>query len=636
MSYGEFGMRATFMAKYCLPCILLMTAQMSFAAQDEWKINLRNTDLREFITQVSAISGKSFVIDPRIKGNVTVVSNTPMNADAVYDLFLSVLRVHGFAAVPAGSTTKIVQQVLAKQSGNPYDFTNDDSEELITRVVPVKNAVATDLTKIIRPLIPQHGHVAGLDTPNVLLISDYASNINRIIQIVQKIDVSDQTFIEIVDLKEAWVEDMLTLLEKLAPDEIGKGGKGPNKVTLVASERTNSLVVKGEQETVERVAALVRRLDVPANRSSTVQVVRLAHADAEELAELLKNLVSDSGSDGKEAPGQDVKVSIQADAALNALVIRANPTTMIELKEIIADLDIRRLQVLIEAAIVEVTTDFQQQLGSELFVGDASSANVPLGLTAPSSTLANILQSIATNTPSAIDLGSSPLLAGGRISEDSTSFAFIIRALAANSNANLLSTPSITTMDNEEAKIVVGQNVPFRTGSSLTGTQNNPFTTIQREDVGLTLQVTPHVHDGHLIRLEIHQEVSEVEERSLQAIGSEAAADLITSKRTIDTTVLVANKEVIILGGLTRDKVTNNHTGVPLLGKIPLIGRLFSTETKSYEKQNLLVFLRPTVLSTKDDIQQVTDRKYSRLYEIEIEGTDTAKEISDLFDGTHR
>lgn len=636
MSYGELGMRVTQLVKYCLPVFLVMAAQMSFAAQDEWKINLRNTDLREFITQVSAISGKSFVIDPRIKGNVTVVSNTPMKADEVYELFLSVLRVHGFAAVPAGNTTKIVQQVLAKQSGNPYDFTNDDSEELITRVVPVKNAVATELVKIIRPLIPQHGHVAGLNTPNVLLISDYANNINRLMQIVQKIDVSDQQFIEVVDLKEAWVEDMLSLLEQLAPDEIGKGAKGPNKVTVVASERTNSLVVKGEQDTVKRVAALVRKLDIPANRSSTVQVVRLAHANAEQLAELLKNLVADGGTNGKETTGQDVKVSIQPDTSLNALVIRANPSTMLELKEVITDLDVRRLQVLIEAAIVEVTTDFEHQLGSELFVGDASSANVPLGLTAPRGTLANILQSIATNSPSAIDFGSSPLIAGGRISDISTSFAFIIRALAANSNVNLLSTPSITTMDNEEAKIVVGQNVPFRTGSSLTGTQNNPFTTIQREDVGLTLQVTPHVHDGDLIRLEIHQEVSEVEERSLQAIGSEAAADLITSKRTIDTTVLVDNKEVIILGGLTRDKVTNNETGVPILRKIPLLGKLFSTETKSYEKQNLLVFLRPTILSTKNDIRKVTERKYSKLYEIEIEGTDSTKEISDLFDGTHR
>ena len=618
-----------------LLCILLLGPGFSLAAQNEWKINLRNTDLRDFITQVSAISGKSFVIDPRIKGNVTVVSNTSMNADAVYELFLSVLRVHGFAAVPSGNTIKIVQQVLAKQSGNPYDFQNVNTEELITRVLPVTNAPAQELVKILRPLIPQHGHVAGLDTPNVLLISDYASNITRLENIVRKIDVSDNLFTEIIDLKEAWVEDMIALLEQLAPDEIGKSAKGPNKITVVASERTNSLVVKGEKGTIQRVADLVRSLDVPANRTGTVQVVRLAHSDAKQMAELLNNVVSNNSGD-KDAPGKNMETNIQADASLNALVIKANPSTMIELKEIINDLDIRRLQVLIEAAIVEVTIDFEKQLGSELFVGDASNNSLPLGLTAPNSTLANILQSIATQTPAMVDLGSSPLIGGGRLSETSTSFAFIIRALATNRDANLLSTPSITTMDNEEAKIVVGQNVPFRTGSSLTGSQNNPFTTIQREDVGLTLEVTPHIHDGKLIRLEIHQEVSEVEESSLQAIGDKAAADLITSKRTIDTTVLVDDGEVIILGGLARDKVSNNHTGVPFLRKIPGLGKLFSSETKSYEKQNLLVFLRPTVLNTRSDIASVTERKYSRLYEIEIEGTDPAEEILELFDGINR
>ncbi|MFL2528743.1 MAG: type II secretion system secretin GspD [Candidatus Azotimanducaceae bacterium] len=611
---------------------LLLGTNISLAEQNEWKINLRNTDLREFIAQVSEISGRSFVVDPRIKGNVTVISSTPMDTEGVYELFLSVLRVHGFAAVPAGSTTKIVQQVLAKQSGNPFDFEKANTEELITRVVPVTNAPAQELVKILRPLIPQHGHVAGLEVPNVLLISDYASNINRLEKIVRRIDVSDQKFIEIIDLREAWVEDMIILLEQLAPDEIGKGAKGPNKVTIVASERTNSLVVKGEKDTVQRVSNLVRSLDVPANRTGTVQVLRLAHSDAGKMAELLSNLISDETEEGG-ANSQKVRTNIQADLSLNALVIRAKPSAMIELKSIINDLDVRRLQVLIEAAIVEVTTDFEHQLGSELFIGDKSNTNLPLGLTAPNGSLANILQSIATQTPALTDLGKAPLIGGGRLSETSTSFALIIRALATNRNANLLSTPSITTMDNEKAKIVVGQNVPFRTGSSLTGNQNNPFTTIQREDVGLTLEVTPHIHEGELIRLEIHQEVSEVEESSLQAIGEEAAADIITSKRTINTTVLVDDGEVIILGGLTRDKLSKNRSGVPILGKLPGLGKLFSSETDSYEKQNLLVFLRPTVLSTKSDIASITEQKYSKLYEIEIQGKGSGSEISELFNG---
>ena len=612
----------------------LLFISMSGIAQDEWTIKLMDSDIRDFVTQVSTITGKSFVVDPRVKSDVTIISNTPMDADAVYELFLSVLRVHGFAAVPAGKVTKIVQQVLAKQSGNPLDFQSVDSEQLITRVLPVKNTKAESLVKILRPLIPQHAHVGGLTKPNVLLISDYANNINRLTEIIRKIDVAENPTIEIVDLKHAWVEDMIELLQQLAPDEIGKTATSPNKVSIVASERTNSLVIRGEEEVVNKVKDLVLRLDIPANRSSTVQVVRLAHSDATELADILKNLISsDEGSQPDNE--QKVKVSIQPDAALNALVIRADPSTMLEMKEIISELDVRRLQVLIEAAIVEVTTDFSHKLGTELFAGDHASSNIPLGFTAPTGTLAQILQNIASDAlPTDLAVDEAPLFAGGRINEAGTSFGFLIRALASNSNVNLLSTPSITTMDNKKATISVGLNVPFRTGSTLTGSEgaSNPFTTIQRQDIGLTLEVVPHVHDGQLVRLEIKQEVSEIDERSVGNIGA-AAADLITNTRKIDTTVLVDNQEVIILGGLTRDKESSSESKVPLLGNIPLLGNLFKSQTKSFEKQNLLVFLRPTVLSTRSDIKTHTERKYSRLYEVEIQGTDPAEAIKELFNG---
>ncbi len=620
----------------CFILCFLLIAPVLASSQDDVKINLKGVDIRIFITQVSTITGKSFIVDPRVKGNVTVISNTFMDTESVYQLFLSVLRVHGYAAVAAGNVTKIVQQVLAKQSSNPRDFTDGSTtEEIVTRVVPIRNAPSIDLVKILRPLIPQYGHVAGLEHPNVLIISDHASNINRLTEIISRIDVADNLEVAIIGLKEAWVEDMIALLEQLAPDQIGKGSKGPNKITIVASERTNSLVLKGERETLARVKSLITRLDVPANRSGSIQVVRLAHADAKQMAEILNNLMSDKSSTDKSA--QEVGTSIQADEALNALVIRADPSTMLDLKEIIGSLDVRRRQVLIEAAIVEVTTDFTRQLGSELFVGDSASGNQPLGLTAPTGTLAQLLQNLALGTPSTtpLSLGEAPLLAGGRLSDTGTSFAVIIRALASNSDVNLLSTPSITTMDNEEAKIVVGQNVPFRTGSTISGSQGatNPFTTIQREDVGLTLEVTPHINEDNLVRLKIHQEVSEVDPASLTGIGSEAAADLITNKRTIDTTILVDDGEIIILGGLTRDKETFSSSKVPILGSIPLLGFLFRSETKSLEKQNLLVFLRPTVLATRGDIATQTQRKFLNVYEVEIEGTDPAESLSELFNG---
>jgi len=614
-----------------------MTPAMA-QADDSWKINLKNADIREFVTQVSAITGKSFIIDPRVKGDVTVISNVNMDEESVYQLFLSVLQVHGFAAVSAGSAIKIVQTVLAKQSSNPDDFVDDlESEELVTRVITVTNAPSEEMVKVLRPLIPQYGHIAALSEPNVLIISDHAANINRLVEIINRVDIADSLEVAIINLKEAWVEDMVKLLEELAPDQIGKSAKGPNRISIVASERTNSLVIKGERYTLARVKALVDQLDVPANRSGTIKVIQLSHSDATKMAEILSNLIS---SKSKSSEDSMVEVSIQADEAINALVIRADPSNMIDLIGIIESLDVRRMQVLIEAAIVEVTSDFSQQLGSELAVGDASTGTTPLGLTAPSGTLAQILQGLAA--PSGLisppsSFGESPLIAGGKVSTTGTSFAFIVKALAANSDVNLLSTPSITTMDNEEAKIVVGQNVPFRTGSTVTGSQGttNPFTTIQREDVGLTLEVTPHINSDSLVRLLIHQEVSEVDASSLTVIGSEAAADLITNKRTIDTTILVENGEVIILGGLIRDKETQAESRVPLLGSIPGLGALFRSRTKNIEKQNLLVFLRPTVLTSGADVAAASERKFNRIFEVEIEGNgrNTAERLSDLLDG---
>ena len=619
----------------CLLIVGLASSMNTYAEGYSGTLNLKNADIREVVTQISAITGKSFIIDPRVKGNVTVVSNTKMDSDTTYELFLSVLRVHGYAAVPSGNVIRIVQQVLAKQSGNPGDFSdNTSSEELVTQVISVRNTASAELVKILRPLIPQYGHIAGLTSPNALIISDHASNIARLAEIVNRIDVAESSTTEIVQLKEAWVEDMVALLEQLAPEQIGKGAKGPNKITLVASERTNSIVIKGDPGSISRVVALIKQLDIPANRAGTIQVVRLAHSDAAELATILKELISQNGKGDK--PGQDIATSIQADEALNALVIKADPSTMAELKDIIAKLDVRRLQVLIEAVIVEVTTTFNRKLGTEFSVVDAGS-NVPL-ISTTNTNISNLVNSIATAAAggaTALPSLDSNVVGAGRLSETGSNFALLISALATNNNVDLLSTPSITTMDNEEAKIFVGQNVPFRTGSTTTGSNGttNPFTTIQRQEVGLTLDVTPHVHDGSLIRLEISQEVSEVVEN--QNIGSAGSADLITSTSTIDTTVLADNNEIIILGGLIRNNTTGTENKVPILGDIPVLGRLFKSTTTGTEKKNLMIFLRPTVLNSVEKVKEVTARKYSGVWEVEIEGTEPRGSLSDLFDGKH-
>lgn len=604
------------------------------SAENSGVINIKNGDIREFTTLVSKITGKSFILDQRVKGQVTVISSTNLDKDGIYELFLSVLRVHGYAAIPSGDVIKIVQNVLAKQSGNPLDFQSGaGGESLITRVIPVLNTPSVELVKVLRPLIPQYGHIAPLADPNVLIISDHADNIVRLISVINKIDIADATTTRIIQLKEAWVEDMVALLEKLAPDRIGKSAKGPNTVMIVANERTNSLVIKGLPSTLDKLNNLIDELDVPTNRAGTIQVVRLAHSDAKEMADILKNLVSDTDTQNK--TGQKVDTNIQADESLNALVIRADPATMSELKNIIGQLDVRRIQVLIEAAIIEVNETFNRKLGTELAIGDPKSSNSPLGLTNPTGVLSSILNGVVANNASNVNLGTSPIIVGGKENPGGVSFALIIQALQENTDVNLLSTPSITTMDNEEAKIVVGKSVPFRTGSTTTGSNgaSNPFTTINREDVGLTLQVTPHVHDGNLIRLEVMQEVSEVEQTT--NIGSGGSADLITSKRTIETTILADNGEIIVLGGLIRDKITESDSGVPVLKDIPGLGFLFRSKSKKREKQNLMVFLRTTVLSKKEDVTRETQRKYTGIWETQITGKSPSESLSELFDGKH-
>ena len=615
---------------------VLMLASSS-AAWAEFTLNLKDADLKHFIAKVADITGKTFVVDQRANNSpikVTIISTTPMTETDVYEVFLTVLRIHGYAAVPSGNVVKIIQQVLAKQSPSDADFAlTANGEQIVTQVIEVQNTSSEDLIKSIRPLLPQYGHMAALTTPNVLIVADHADNIRRYRDMIKRIDVADTSTVEIYHLEEAWVEDIVVLLEQLAPEEIGKAAKGPSKVNIVASERTNSLVLRGQPAAIGKITTLVRALDTPANRSGTIQVVRLAHSDAKDLAEILKNLV-ETGSSVNDQQGQDVPFSIQADESINALVIRANPTTMVELKNTIALLDIRRLQVLIEAAVVEVTTDFTRQLGTELAVGDASGENFPIGLTAPSGTLAAALQSLALNAPTPLSLGDAPLVAGGRVSETSTSFAAIIRALSTNTDVELLSTPSITAVDNEEARIVAGQNVPFRTGSTGTGGNGvtNPFTTIERQDVGLTLNVTPHIHDGSLVRLEIRQEVSEVDPSSLGSIGIDGSADLITNTREIETTVLADNGEVVILGGLIRDKTTQTDIRVPILGNIPILGNLFKSTSRDVEKQYLLVFLRPTVLDDSSSMKQATERKFSHIPDDSNEGR-TSEDIPELFDG---
>ena len=623
--------------------LLLANASSQAAEQvadDTWVVNIKSADIHEFVSQVAQITGKTFVIDPRLKGNVTVVSSVPMNADAVYELFLSVLRVHNFTASPSGDVIRIQTTATGKQGPGPDGEVQElPPEELITRVIAAQNVESGELVKILRPLIPQYGHIAAVAQPNIVIISDHANNIGRLTRMIEQIDVADEDEITVVPLREAWVGTVVALLEKLAPEQIGQGATGPQRIQLIANERNNSIVVRGKPRPTAEILKLIDKLDQPATTTGGAQVFRLNHANAVDVANILTALLSNNERAETSEP-----TTIQADESLNAIVARANPGTINELREILDKLDVRRTQVLIEAAVVEVKLSDRKDIGVEMSVADGEGSTAPFASTSLSGVVSQLLNNLtpegsASGQPVNIDVlaglasVSSPTLAAARIDPDGISFGGIITALATSSDANLLSTPSIMALDNQEAVIVVGQQVPFRTGSfTTTGDgSSNPFTTVQREDVGLTLKVTPHVHEGTSVRMEVDQAITNIVETP---IGDAGFADVVTSKRQITTTILAEDQQIIVLGGLIQDDVTQTRRKVPLLGDIPGLGFFFRSTGDTRTKTNLLVFLRPTVIKTVQDVESSAERKYRDIWEVEITSP-IEGQIEDLFEGRH-
>ncbi|WP_231874259.1 MULTISPECIES: type II secretion system secretin GspD [unclassified Alcanivorax] len=606
-----------------------LTVQAQVAASEDgksWTVNIRNADIQAFISQIADMTGKNFVVDPRVRArDVTVVSTKALSASEVYELFLSVLQVHGYAAVPSGDIIKIVPNTTAKQSNLPLVGENESGgEALVTRVIPVENSPVEELVPVLRPLVPQYGHLAAVGSANALIISDHIDNIRRMEAIIASLDNAESEDVQVIKLEHAFAGDMVKMLESLTPQTGGRRGKTKDGgVTVVADERTNRLIIKGDRITRQRMAQMIRNLDTPASATGGVQVVRLSHGDAEALAELLKNFAEGAsaakpGADGKTAAAAMTgdKVSIQADKSLNALVIRAEPAMMKEIMSVISQLDVRRAQILIEAAIVEVSGDTGKALGFQYVGGSDESGVGAINFGNAGLTINSIVQALATDDPSGLALGDGITMGfGEQDSNGDLKWGALIQALSTSTDVNLLSTPSILTLDNQEASIVVGENVPFITGTSTsTGSGvSNPFQTIQREDVGLSLKVTPHVAGLSTIRLELEQENSQVKD----SVGE--AADIVTTTRKLESTVLADDGETIALGGLIRDNITKTVRKVPILGDIPLLGILFRSTSNSREKSNLMVFLRPTILPDNERLLSMTRQKYMGITALQFE-----------------
>jgi len=620
-----------------IAALLLALAGPAAAARTPaktWKVNLKDADISALVTEVAEITGRNFIVDPRVKGTITVISSKALNAGEVYELFLGVLSVNGFAAIPSGNAVKLVPDVNAKQFALRVDDKGQArGEELVTRVVMLENSNATELVPVLRPMMPQFAHLAAVQAANALILSDHANNIDALVNIIRQFDAVEGSELEVITLRESRVDDVLAMLEGLMAS--GPAAAGGNKdarqlsrVRIVADNRGNRLLLKGDEASRKRIRDLVTTLDTPAgDRLGGVRVFRLKHAVAKQVAETLKGLVgadskaaaAPTGGAGAAAVGTQ-GVSLIADEGLNALVVRADPALMKEVTGVIEQLDVRRSQVLIQAAIIEVSGDDAAQLGVQWAGGDPSKGVGLINFSNAGTSIASLAIAASQDDPTLTTISNGATIGIGKTETnangDRTFYGALIQALSTVSNANLLSTPSIMTLDNQEAKIVVGQNVPFITGSSTnTGAgTNNPFTTIERQDVGITLKVIPHIGEGGTVRLEVEQEVSAVVP-SAEGIQS---ADLITNKRSIKTTILADDGQTIVLGGLIQDDVKKSVAKVPILGDIPVLGYLFRASSNSKVKRNLLVFLRPTLLRDTASTAELSARHYENIRSLQV------------------
>ena len=586
-------------------------------------LNLKDADINALIGTVAEVSGKNFIVDPRVKGKVTVISSRPMDAGEVYEVFLSILKVHGFAAVPSGAVIKIVPDVSAKQDSipNATDKEPGVGDEMVTRVVQVDHVAAAQLVPILRPLVPQQGHLAAYPATNVLIISDRAENVTRLVSIIRRIDKVSDSEIEVIRLQHASAAEVVRILNAISRSTAG-AGKTPGVASeaLVADERTNSVLLGGDRAERLRLRAIISHLDTPLESEGNTKVIYLKYAKAPDLVEVLQGVGKTQGEEAKKAKATagsvDKELDIHADEATNSLVITAPPSLMRSLESVIRQLDIRRAQVLVDAIIAEVGENKARQLGIQWAVFDLSGQTAPVGGTNFNNVGTNLVD-IAQGVIDRSLVGLTPGLSFGigRLGNDGVNFAAVMQALASDGDSNILSTPSLLTLDNEEAEIVVGQNVPFVTGSftdtgSGGGGSVNPFQTIQRQDVGITLKIKPQINEGDAVVMQIEQEVSSI-------ANNAQASDLITNKRSIKTNVLAKDGQIIVLGGLIEDRVRQSEQKVPLLGDLPLLGALFRAKSSNVEKANLMVFIHPTILRDAGTADSYTASKYNLIRAVE-------------------
>jgi len=601
-----------------LSLTLLFVVHSAFAEPEDdlVTLNLNNADISAFITDIGQITGKTVIVDPRVKGSVTIISTHPMTKDEVYQVFISTLEVHGFTAVEGNGVIKVVPVSDVKQDVMKFATANKPGvgDEYVTRVIQLDQVSAQEILPLVKPLSAKSGHIAAYAPSNVLIVVDRASNVQRIAKLVNQVDKASNEDVEIIALAYASATDIVKMLTKLNKTPAGKK-EVPERVTkYVADERTNSILLSGEKAARLRIRTVIAQLDTPLNSDAgNIKVVYLHNAKASELVTVLEGVIgtieqqveSVKTAEGKKPVVDNKtqvigKTSIQADDGTNSLLIASPPDVMRSLEAVIKQLDIRRAQVLVEAIIVELSDERREELGIQWLFGGAHANGVS---TFPGAGAAINPAAITNSVVDTLASTSGLNLGLGTLGSEN-GFGAVLHALSTGDGANILSTPSIITMDNEEASIVVGQEVPFITGSTTGENNSNPFTTVTREKIGIKLEITPQINEGDAVRLKIYQEVSSL-------TPTTGATDVITNQREITTTVLVNDGATVVLGGLISEESSEGENKVPLLGDLPLIGNLFKSTITTKEKRNLLVFIRPVIIRDNKRLDEISGQKYS-------------------------
>jgi general secretion pathway protein D len=613
-----------------LAAALLFAAGASSSAQQQGQRitpNFRDADITQIIDLVSQATGRNFIIAPGVHAQVTWLSGpgTSMTPEQFYQGFLSVLQVHGLIAVPSGNVIKVLPDTNMRQT--PADDLPNrisaSSDEVVTQVVSVSNVSAAQLVPVLRPLMPQNAQMSAVTGANMLVISDRAANVNRMMRIIARIDQSGGSDIDVIPLQSATAADTVRVLSSLFTQG---GDAGGSNLRMVADDRSNSILLSGDPGQRLRIRAIIANLDTPLDTGGETVVRYLNYAKAEDLATKLKEQISANASvnsgagrppGAAPAPGATTVSlaggtgTIWADKDTNALIITAPQRTMRALNAVIDKLDIRRAQVEVEAIIVEVSADKTSDLGVNWILDGSNSKMAVGGFIEPIGGASAVdLYGIAKGASTDFSKLTGSNFGIGRLQATGVNFGAIVRALQGDSRTNIISTPTITMSDNVESKLEVAQEVPFITGqyTGTTGT-SSAFQTVQRQQVGTILTVTPQINEGDAVVLKV-----EVESSSLAA-SSAGAVDLITNKRTIKTSVLIPDGGTLVIGGLMQDKAINSEQRVPWLGRIPLLGELFRTRDTSKTKTNLMVFLQPHIL--RDDRQAAleTNSKYNSMRE---------------------